>query len=93
MHPYGGPAFSYRYDIFDIGSTTEPNIFKVGVKGMVGDLTTYQWGLRNPFTGQMGNPNASHDEDSATIHKMTTTGVCVKDPTRTMSLIPAILQG
>ena len=41
----------------------------------------------------MGNSNASHDEDSATIHKMTTTGVCVLDPTRTMSLIPDILQG
>ena len=49
--------------------------------------------MRNPFTGQMGNPNMSHDEDSATIHKMTTTGVCVLDPTRTMSLIPAILVG
>ena len=93
MHPYGGPAFSYRYDIFDIGSTQEPNIFKVGVKGMVGDMTSYEWGLRNPFTGQVGNPQMSHDEDSATIHKMTTTGVCVKDPTRTMSLIPAVLQG
>jgi hypothetical protein len=93
MHPYGGPAFSYRYDIFDIGTTSEPNIFKVAVNGMEGDMTSYEWGLRNPFTGQIGNPNMSHDEDSATIHKMTTTGVCVKDPTRTMSLIPAVLQG
>ena len=71
----------------------QPNIFKVAVKGMRGDMTSYEWGLRNPFTGQMGNPNASHDEDSATIHKMTTTGVCGLDPTRTMSLIPDILQG
>lgn len=93
MHPNGGPAFSYRYDIFDIGTMNQPNIFKVAVKGMRGDLTSYEWGLRNPYTGQMGNPNASHDEDSATIHKMTTTGVCVLDPTRTMSLIPDILQG
>ena len=49
--------------------------------------------VRNPFTGQMGNPNAATDEDSASIHKMTTTGICVLDPTRTMSLIPAILVG
>lgn len=91
LHPNGGPAFSYRYDIFDIGTTQQPNIFKVAVKGQNGDYTSYEWGLRNPFTGQMGNPNASHDEDSATIHKMTTTGVCVLDPTRTMSLIPALL--
>ena len=90
-HPNGGPAFSYRYDIFDIGTTTQPNIFKVAVKGMRGDMTSYEWGLRNPFTGQVGNPYMSHDEDSATIHKMTTTGVCVLDPTRTMSLIPEVL--
>lgn len=92
-HPNGGVAYSYRYDIFDIGTMDQPNIFKVAVKGQNGDMTSYEWGLRNPFTGQMGNPYMSHDEDSATIHKMTTTGVCVLDPTRTMSLIPAILQG
>ena len=93
MHHNGGPAFSYRYDIFDIGSMSQPNIFKVAVKGMRGDMTSYEWGLRNPFTGQIGNPYMSHDEDSATIHKMTTTGVCVLDPTRTMSIIPAELVG
>jgi hypothetical protein len=93
QHPNGGPAFSYRYDIFDIGTMDQPNIFKCAVKGQNGDFTSYEWGLRNPYTGQMGNPNASHDEDSATIHKMTTTGVCVLDPTRTMSLIPALLAG
>ena len=35
----------------------------------------------------------SNDEDASTIHKMTTFGICVLDPTRTMSIIPAILQG
>ena len=47
--------------------------------------------ILDSLQGQMGNPNMSHDEDSATIHKMTTMGVCVLDPTRTMSLIPAII--
>lgn len=28
-----GPAFSYRYDIFDIGTMDQPNIFKCTVKG------------------------------------------------------------
>ena len=93
QHPLGGPAMSYRYDIFDIGTMDQPNIFKCAVKGQEGDFTSYEWGFRNPFTGQMGNPNMSHDEDSATIHKFTTTGVCVLDPTRTMSFIPAVLQG
>lgn len=49
--------------------------------------------VRNPFTGQRGNPYMSHDEDSATIHKKTTLGVCVLDPTRTMSIVPAVLVG
>ena len=56
-------------------------------------MTSDKDNVRNPFTGQMGNPYMPYDEDSATIHKMTTTGVCVLDPTRTMSLIPAILVG
>lgn len=47
--------------------------------------------VRNPFTGQMNNPYMSFDEDSAVIHKMATLGICVLDPTRTMSLIPNIL--
>lgn len=93
MHPLGGPAFSYRYDIFDIGSMDQPNIFKVAVKGQEGDFTSYEWGFRDPFTGRMGNMNMSHDEDSATIHKYTTTGICVLDPTRTMSIVPAVLAG
>ena len=33
------------------------------------------------------------DEDSAEIHKMATLGICVLDPTRTFSLIPAMLRG
>lgn len=45
QHPNGGPAFSYRYDIFDIGTMDQPNIFKCAVKGMEGDLTSYEWGL------------------------------------------------
>lgn len=49
--------------------------------------------VRNPYTGQMGNPYMSFDEDAAVIHKMTTTGICVLDPSRTVSLIPRVLQG
>lgn len=33
MHPLGGPAFSYRYDILDIGTMDQPNIFKCAIKG------------------------------------------------------------
>ena len=92
QHPNGGPAMSYRMDIMDIGTMDQPNIFKCKVKGQE-EYRGYQFGLRNPYTGQMGNPHMSYDEDSATIHRMAKLGVCVLDPTRTMSLIPAILQG
>ena len=92
MHPNGGPAFSYRYDIMDIGTMDQPNIFKCAIKGQ-SEYRGYQWGpFRNPFTGATNNPYASFDEDAAVIHKYATLGICVLDPTRTMSLIPAILQ-
>lgn len=92
QHPNGGPAFSYRYDIMYIGTMDQPNIFKCKIKGQ-DEFRGYQWGLRNPYTGQMGNPYMSFDEDSAIYHRMATFGICVLDPTRTMSIIPAILQG
>lgn len=92
LHPNGGVAFSYRYDIMYIGTMDQPNIFKCKIKGD-NEYRGYQWGIRNPFTGQKGNPNMSFDEDAAVIHRMATLGICVLDPTRTMSLIPAILQG
>lgn len=92
MHPEGGVAYSYRYDIFYIGTQDQPNIQKCQIKGQP-EYRGYEWGLRNPFTGQMGNPHMSHDEDSATFHRMATLGIVVLDPTRTMSIIPAVLQG
>lgn len=92
LHPNGGVAMSYRYDIMYIGTMDQPNIFKCKIKGD-DEYRGYQWGLRNPFTGQKNNPYMSFDEDSAVIHRMATFGTCVLDPTRTMSLIPAVLQG
>ena len=93
MHPKGGVAMSYRYDIMYIGTMDQPNIFKCQIKGQP-EYRGYQWGpFRNPFTGASNNPYASFDEDAAVIHKYATLGICVLDPTRTMSLIPAILQG
>ena len=86
----GGPAFSYRFDIMYIGTMDQPNIFKCAIKGQP-EYRGYQWGLRNPFTGQIGNQFMSFDEDSAVFHRMATLGVCVLDPTRTMSIIPAVL--
>ena len=92
QHPNGGVAMSYRYDIMYIGTMDQTNIFKCAIKGQ-SEYRCYQWGIRNPFTGQMNNPYMSFDEDSAVVHRMAKLGICVLDPTRTMSLIPAILQG
>lgn len=92
QHPLGGPASSYRFDIMDIGSMDQPNIFFTKIKGQ-DEIRGYEPGLRNPFTNEVNINYMGHDEDSSTIHKMTTFGVCVLDPTRTMSIIPAILQG
>ena len=90
-HWKGGPAFSYRYDIFDIGSPQEKNIFKCAVKNRP-DRKGYQCGpFHNPFTGETDINAASYDEDSAVIHKISTFGVCVLDPTRCMSIVPAEL--
>lgn len=86
----GKPAQSSRFDIWDIGTTKEKNICKVEAKNRP-EVHGYEWGLRNPFDGSYNNPYMSHDEDSATIHRMATLGALVYDPTRTVSLIPAVL--
>ena len=92
LHPLGGRAMSYRYDIMDIGTMDQPNIFKCQIKGQP-EIRGYESGFRNAFTGEINVNYMSHDEDSTTIHKMATFGICVLDPTRTISLIPSILQG
>jgi hypothetical protein len=91
MHPDGGVAESYRMDIFELGTAEQPNIMKCTVKGQ-GEIRGFQSGFRNPYTGQVNINQMSYDEDSAVAHRMATLGVCVLDPTRTLSLIPAILQ-
>jgi len=89
LHPDGGVAESYRYDILYIGSMEEPNIQKVSVRGK-GEIRGYISGLRNPFTGQRGG-NMTHMEDSSTMTAFIEgTGACVKDPSRTLTLKPAI---
>lgn len=86
----GKPAQSSRFDIWDMGTTSEANICKCYAKNRP-EIRGYEWGLRNPWTGAYDNDYMSHDEDSATIHKMGTMGAIVYDPTRTVSLIPAVL--
>lgn len=90
LHPEGGPAMSYRYDILYIGTMDQPNIQLAKIKGQE-DIRSYRWGLRNPFTGQMNNPYMSFEEDEAEFHRFAQLGAFILDPSRTMSIIPTIL--
>ena len=85
-----GVAESYRFDIFYMGTTENPTIQKVAVKGM-DEIRGYQWGFRNPFTGAVNNGNMGTLEDSGTITKFAQLGVVVYDPSRTASIIPYVL--
>lgn len=89
LHPDGGVAESYRYDILYIGSMEEPNIQKIKVRGD-DELRGYMAGIRDPFTGRRGGVMQLM-EDSATMTAMCGTGAMVKDPSRTLTLKPAIL--
>lgn len=89
LHPDGGVAESYRYDIFHIGSTSEPNIQKIAVKGHE-ELRGFKAGIRDPFSGRRGGI-MQHMEDSAIMTAMCWTGAMVKDASRTATLLPAIL--
>jgi len=92
MHPDGGVAESYRFDITYLGSMDQPNIQLAKIKGL-DEVRGMIPGLRNPFTGETNINYMTTDEDSTEIHKMWWGGVFVLDPTRSISLIPAILQG
>ena len=90
LHPDGGVAESYRYDILYIGSMEEPNIQKVKVKGS-DELRGYIAGIRNPFTGRRGG-EMQLMEDSATMTALCEGyGAMVKDPSRTATLKPSII--
>lgn len=89
IHPLGGVAESYRFDIYYIGNPDQPNIQIAKVRGQE-DIRGVVGGLRDPFTGRAGG-NMAHDEDSATVHRFCVLGALVLDPNRTMSLIPSIL--
>ncbi len=85
-----GVAESYRFDIFYMGTTENPNIQKVAIKGKE-EIRGYQWGFRNPFTGAVNNGNMGTLEDSGTITKFAQLGVVCYDASRTASIIPYVL--
>ena len=90
-HPNGGVAESYTYDIFDLGTPEQANIFKTAIKGKP-EYRGFQSGMRNPYTGSYNNPYMSFEDDKAIMHRMATLGICILDPTRTMRLMPSMLR-
>jgi len=92
-HPDGGIASSYRLTIMDMGSKSEPNIQKVRIKGQ-SPAFTYIPGLRNPYDkgGKGKLISAASEVDGYTLNKADWVGGRVKDPTRIVEFIPAILK-
>ena len=92
LHPDGGVAESYRYDILDIGTIDgEPNIQKTMVRGAE-DIRGYESGLRNPFTAAPSTELMANAVDGSVYHRACMGfGAFIRDPSRTASLIPDIL--
>jgi hypothetical protein len=90
FHHEGGLMSSYRVDIWHIGNDmSEPNIQIARPRGFETEQPlSFQYGLRNPFTGATSNEHMSYDEDSAVVHRLGKVGVIVYDPSRCYSLIP-----
>jgi len=92
-HPKRGFAESYRYDILDVGTSDgEPNIRKVYKRGSE-DIWGVIEGLRSPDKLKTRNTRMAHSTDGYTVHRMCELGAMVKDPTRTVAIIPSILTG
>ena len=92
MHPSGGTAESYVMDCFYAGNEDQPNVQKCVQKNRP-ERRGYQWGpFDNPFTGEFNNTSASFDEDAAVVHYLATQGILMRDPSRVVSLRPAMLQ-
>jgi hypothetical protein len=92
LHPNGGVAESYRYDILYMGSqasTSEANIQRV--ETAQGELRGYLQGFRNAFTGEVNIMYQGTMEDSATYTRYCQLGAAVLDPGKTATLLPSVL--
>ena len=93
IHLIKGVAESYRYDITFEGKVDDGpfnNVTLVKVKGQEGGLRGYTNGpFGNLWTdSRVGNNNAATSKDEYACHKIMSFGVIVRDPTRTVTLLP-----
>ena len=91
-NPNNGPAESYRFDIYYRGKVDDDynNVVLVKVKGQEEGIRGYTSG---PFgnlweDARAGNKYASTTKDEYGVHKIMSFGAVIKDPTRTMTLLP-----
>jgi hypothetical protein len=91
-NPNDGVAESYRYDIFFEGIVDgeKNNIQLVKVKGQEQGLRGY---VNGPFgklweDARVGNYNAATTKDEYSCHKIMSFGAIVRDPSRTITLLP-----
>lgn len=91
-NPNNGVAESYRYDIYFEGMVDgeKNNIQLVKVKGQEQGIRGYSSG---PFgelwtDARVGNKYAATTKDEYSCHKIMSFGVVVRDPSRTITLLP-----
>lgn len=93
MHPNGGTAMSYSYDILDFGTSAgEPNIQIVTLDGEE-EIYRYIPGLRDPFTPYTGSkPTATASKiDGYQIMKAYIGGILLRNPMRCARILPNLI--
>lgn len=95
LHPSGGLASSYVFDIWDVGTTNgNPNIQKVVVKDNE-EFFGYIQGMRDPFSpyNKLAAPRSQASSvDGYSVYKQYIGGAVVRNPFKTGRLIPNILR-
>lgn len=95
LHPNGGLASSYLYDIWDFGTTNgKPNIQRVAVKGNE-EIFGYIPGLRDPFNpyNNLNSPRMIvSPKDGYSVYKMFIGGIMLRNPLKTGRFIPTVLR-
>lgn len=82
-----GRLSSYAFYVFDLGSSSTPNIVNCKLTGsQYADDIRYKIGLRNPWG--IDRKLISSDEDASSMHTIISKGAYIVDPTRCMRYMP-----
>jgi len=82
-----GVLQSYAYYVFDMGNSTEPNMYRCKLtNSQYSDYMRYMLGMRNPWG--IDGKIISSDEDASSMHTMVSLGACILDPSRCLRYLP-----